>query len=161
MRMRAACRRPTIYSNACHPYPDALEALATLRGLRFWVGAISDAPPSMRAALARHGFLALVDHVTLSSEVGRVKPAQEIFHAALQAAGVEAAEAIFVDDTPANVDGAYALGFAQAYVIDRDRPRAPGPAPQPDRPASASGAACARRAGARGPEPALEGQQGA
>ena len=108
------------YHNACHPYPDALAALTTLRGLGFWVGVISDAPPSMRAALARHGFLDLVDHVTLSSEVGHMKPDPQIFQAALRAAGVDADEAIFVDDTPGNVDGAHAFGFAQAYVIDRD-----------------------------------------
>jgi HAD superfamily hydrolase (TIGR01509 family) len=108
------------YVNACRPYPDALEALGALRGLGFRVGVISDAPPSMRAALARLGFLALVDHVTLSSDVGHMKPDPAIFRAALDAVGVAPEEAIFVDDTPGNIDGAHAFGFAQAYVIDRD-----------------------------------------
>ena len=143
------------YLNACHAYADAREALGVLRGMGFWLGVISDAPPSMRAALARHGLMPLVDHVTLSSDVGHMKPEAEILRAALAAAGVAAEEAVFVDDTPENVDGAHALGFAQAYVIDRDGQAAARRDRLPDLsalPALLAPHAPALRAGARVPE---------
>lgn len=51
------------------------------------------------------------DAIINSSEVGAAKPTPAIFAAALQAAGVAAAAALFVDDTAGHVAAARALGI--------------------------------------------------
>jgi len=49
--------------------------------------------------------------VVNSSDVGVAKPAAEIFRMALERAGATADRALFIDDTPANVQAARALGI--------------------------------------------------
>lgn len=51
------------------------------------------------------------DAIINSSEVGAAKPAPAIFAAALQAAGVAATDALFVDDSAGHVAAASALGI--------------------------------------------------
>jgi len=51
------------------------------------------------------------DHVTVSHEVGVMKPAPRIFEDALQGVGVRAEQAWFTDDLQENLDGARALGI--------------------------------------------------
>ena len=53
----------------------------------------------------------LFDVCTLSYEVGALKPAAEIFHAAADAAEVAPSEIFFVDDRPEHVAGARDVGF--------------------------------------------------
>ena len=49
--------------------------------------------------------------VVNSSDVGVAKPAAEIFRIALERAGATADRALFIDDTPANVEAAWTLGI--------------------------------------------------
>jgi putative hydrolase of the HAD superfamily len=49
--------------------------------------------------------------LTLSFEVGAVKPEPEIYLRCLESLGVEPAEALFVDDRRVNVEAARALGI--------------------------------------------------
>ena len=58
--------------------------------------------------------------LTLSFEVGAVKPEPEIYLACLSALGVEPGEALFVDDRPVNVEGARALGMHALVFEDED-----------------------------------------
>ncbi len=51
------------------------------------------------------------DGLVLSHEVGARKPRAEFFHAALRLAGCAARACVFIDDLPANVEGARALGW--------------------------------------------------
>lgn len=53
----------------------------------------------------------LADAHLLSGAVGVAKPAPGIYELGLKEAGVEAGEAVFVDDMQANVDAARALGM--------------------------------------------------
>jgi putative hydrolase of the HAD superfamily len=55
--------------------------------------------------------------VTLSYEVGAVKPEPAIYLACLSALGIGAGEALFVDDRRENVEAARALGM-QALVFE-------------------------------------------
>ncbi len=52
------------------------------------------------------------DELVLSCEHGLLKPEIEIYELALDAAGVLPGEALFVDDNPANVEGARRAGLA-------------------------------------------------
>ncbi len=53
----------------------------------------------------------LFDDMVVSSEVGLIKPSWDIFELALERLGVAADEAVFIDDQPANVDGAERVGM--------------------------------------------------
>jgi putative hydrolase of the HAD superfamily len=77
-----------------------------------------------------HGLEKAADLVILSCDVGVAKPDAGIFEAALEGLGVEPERAIFVDDVPAYLDGAAALGIQTAQiardgieVADTDRHR--------------------------------------
>jgi putative hydrolase of the HAD superfamily len=58
-----------------------------------------------------------VASLTLSFEVGAVKPEPEIYLRCLEALGIEPAEAFFVDDRRENVDAARELGM-EAVVFE-------------------------------------------
>jgi putative hydrolase of the HAD superfamily len=72
---------------------------------------VTNATSQLPIDLKRLGLEATFSAVINSSEVGFAKPSAEIFQAALKAAGIEANEAIFIDDSLSNVQGAEALGI--------------------------------------------------
>ncbi|HEY4027129.1 MAG TPA: HAD family hydrolase [Candidatus Dormibacteraeota bacterium] len=81
--------------------PDALETLERLhaRGLRLAVASNAPFPPEMLHRQVRStGIAERVDAVVFSSEVGRRKPAPELYQAALARIGVAAADALYVGD---------------------------------------------------------------
>lgn len=59
----------------------------------------------------RHNILRVFDVVIFSAELKMAKPNPRIYQHALDLLGVEPEEAIFVDDMPANVEAANALGI--------------------------------------------------
>jgi putative hydrolase of the HAD superfamily len=81
--------------------PDALETLTALRGRGLRLGIASNAPfpPAMlHRQLRVNGLEGAVDVAVFSSEVGRRKPAPELYHAALGRLDVAPAEALHVGD---------------------------------------------------------------
>ena len=89
------------------------DLIAYLRGLRpqVRVGLISNAWSGLRGYITTQGFADAFDHMVISAEVGLAKPGAEIFHLALEKLGVRPAEAVFLDDFIANVEGARAVGM--------------------------------------------------
>lgn len=73
---------------------------------------VTNATSRLPDDLRRLGLSAAFDHVINSSAVGAAKPDPAIFGAALAAASVVAADALFVDDTSAHVEAAQRLGLA-------------------------------------------------
>lgn len=108
------------YIAAAQAFADAAPAVRAVRAMGLSTGVISNAPPSLRALLVRLELAPLFDTITLSSDVGVMKPGAGVYTAALERAGVAAGEAGFADDGPENIDTARALGFARTWVIDRD-----------------------------------------
>ncbi len=53
----------------------------------------------------------LFDDVVISSDVGLVKPSLDIFELTLERIGVQPEQAIFIDDRPANTEGAERAGM--------------------------------------------------
>lgn len=97
---------------------DALRALSR----RFRLGLVSnfDHAPTAHAILQRYGLGELLDPIVISDEFGWRKPRASIFAAALDAVGVDAAEALYVGDTPLeDVHGARAAGLDVAWVNPR------------------------------------------
>ena len=109
-----------------------LEALRE-RGLS--LGLVSNAfdpPELLHRDLERFGIAERLDAAFFSSEVGRRKPAPELFLRTLEALGVQPAEALFVGDTLAtDIAGAAALGLRTCQALwfraDEDTD-----APEPD-----------------------------
>jgi epoxide hydrolase-like predicted phosphatase len=79
---------------------------------RYKTALLSNAWDSLRLAMGeRWGILDAFDAIVISAEVGMMKPDPRIYRLVLEQSGVEAAEAVFIDDLPANVDAARALGM--------------------------------------------------
>lgn len=94
---------------------EALVALIRrLRDARVRVGLLSNAPPGRAKgtpAAARWGMDGLFDVQVFSYQVGALKPDPRMYRAALQALGAAPKETLFIDDAPANVAAAKALGI--------------------------------------------------
>jgi len=110
--------------------PDAFWALEWLaaNGVRRGVCSNAPFPPEMmRRQLATNGLARQLDAITFSSEVGRRKPAREMYAATLDALGVDAADALFVGDrVREDYEGPRALGL-RAVICTRHAAHAPGP----------------------------------
>jgi HAD superfamily hydrolase (TIGR01509 family) len=95
--------------------PDALPIMSWLgtHGIKRGVCSNAPFPPAMmRRQVTTNGIAASVDAVVFSSEVGRRKPAPELYRAALQAIGVDAGDALFVGDrVREDYEGPTAIGM--------------------------------------------------
>jgi len=91
---------------------DLADFVRSLRG-RYKTGVISNGMEGTRRFLEHEARIAdAFDHLIISAEVGLMKPDARIFQIALQALGVQPAEAVFIDDFAHNVLGARAVGMA-------------------------------------------------
>ena len=91
-----------------------LELVGYVRTLhkRYKTALLSNAWDDLRQVIAQKWhFEDAFDHIIISAEVKLAKPDPRIFELALERLVVEAGEAIFVDDFPANVDAANTLGL--------------------------------------------------
>jgi len=100
--------------------PDAPRVLTWLRdhGVRRAVCSNAPFPPEMmRRQVASNGITELVDAVVFSSEVGRRKPAPEVYEAALAAIGALPERTLFVGDrVREDYEGPRALGMRAVLV---------------------------------------------
>jgi epoxide hydrolase-like predicted phosphatase len=99
------------------------EMVATVRALRprYHIALITNAWQGQREhieELIGGPVEDLFEHYVNSAEVGVRKPAPAIFHLALARLGVAPAEAVFIDDVPANVDAAAAIGIHAIHFQD-------------------------------------------
>jgi epoxide hydrolase-like predicted phosphatase len=100
--------------------PEMLAAVAALRP-RYRVALLTNAFAGQREHITRVAGAApdtLFDAYINSAEVGMRKPTPAIYHHALERLGVQAAEAVFIDDLPRNVEAASALGLST--ILHRD-----------------------------------------
>jgi HAD superfamily hydrolase (TIGR01549 family) len=108
--------------------PDALETLAALRGRGLRLGIASNAPfpPAMlHRQLRVNGLEEAVDVAVFSSEVGRRKPAPELYQAALGRLDVAPAEVLHVGDRVLeDYEGPRRLGMQAVLctTLARERP---------------------------------------
>ena len=103
-------------------------AHGTLEGMRehYAVGAITNGNADVHYIGIGHYF----DFVITAAQAGAAKPKPEIFHAALAAAGVEAAHTVHVGDDPVrDVHGAHAVGMGTVWVNVTAMPWPGGPPP--------------------------------
>ena len=99
-------------------FPDTVPFLEALREAGIRTAFVSNCAENTRPLLDALGLSPLVDELVLSCEVGAAKPDPKIYQLALDRLGVEARQAIFIDDQQRFCDGATELGIG-AVRIDR------------------------------------------
>lgn len=99
-------------------FPETLETLEYFCSRGWKMGVISDCPPSLEMTLKNCGIHSYFTSFTASSLAGEGKPSPVIFGAALRDQGVLAVEALYVDDTKIEADGAREQGFT-SFWLDR------------------------------------------
>jgi HAD superfamily hydrolase (TIGR01509 family) len=109
--------------------PAALQVLPWFRTQGLKLGICSNAPfppEMMRRQLKSNGIDALVDGVVFSSEVGRRKPAPEVYRAALDAIGTPPDRTLFVGDRfREDYEGPKAVGMSAVIVTAHAEERPP------------------------------------
>lgn len=89
----------------------------TLYGLSNW------SAETFRRVRPGFPFLDLLETVVLSGEVGLVKPDPRIFQLLLERTGRQAGDCLLIDDAPANIAAAAALGFQTVRFESPERLR--------------------------------------
>jgi epoxide hydrolase-like predicted phosphatase len=100
------------------PFPEVREVLDALRARGLKLGVLSDGWASTIQLYERLGLADGFQSWTFSAVVGCCKPDARIYAAAERSLGVEPARILFVDDLPANVEGALRCGW-QAVWLNR------------------------------------------
>ena len=108
-------------------FDDVLPFMVGLRARGIKIAIVSNCDEQARGLLGWLGVTPLADALVLSCEVGAAKPSARIFQRALQALGVSAEAALFVDDNPGFCAQAAALGIRTAQIV-RGEPAADVPA---------------------------------
>ena len=67
--------------------------------------------------------LDLFEHIVLSGEYGCIKPHKAIYDIAIRCYGMDPADLVFVDDSPANVEGAARVGLPALLFTGADKLR--------------------------------------
>ena len=98
-------------------FGDVLPFLTALRAREIKIAIVSNCDEQARGLLGWLGVTPLADALVLSCEVGAAKPAARIFETALEAVGVSAEAALFVDDNPDYCAAAAALGVRTARIV--------------------------------------------
>lgn len=102
-------------------FPDAAETIKALKDLGLHVGIITDSDNDyIEAHLKALGIYDLFDSITTCEDAGFYKPHPAPFRLALERAGVEAGEALYVGDNPAkDCIGAKNVGM-MSVLLDPD-----------------------------------------
>lgn len=104
-------------------YPDAIPALRELRALGLRLVVVSNWDVSLHDRLAETGLTPLLDGAVASAQLGRAKPDPAAFAHALALAGVPAAAALHVGDSPEeDAAGALAAGLRAVLLVRDGRP---------------------------------------
>ena len=94
-----------------------LQLIQRLHG-RYKLGVLSNSPPGLAQWLREWGILDLFDVVFCSGDEGVAKPDPAAFVATLEMLEVERGSAVFIDDTPENVEAARSLGIPSILFTD-------------------------------------------
>jgi HAD superfamily hydrolase (TIGR01509 family) len=101
-------------------FDDTMPTLAGLRVEGVRTAIVSNCNRGTRETIERLGLDVAADALVLSCERRAAKPDPRIYRAALDDVGVDAADAIFVDDQTAYCDGARAVGLDTRLIVRHD-----------------------------------------
>jgi putative hydrolase of the HAD superfamily len=100
------------------PYEQTLDIAARLAGSGTSLALLSNCPPPMADAIETMTWTDLIPRRFYSCRLGTLKPDPAIYTAVLTAIGAAPADVTFVDDRPANVAGAEAVGMRALLFTD-------------------------------------------
>ena len=107
------------------PIDENVALLRRLKAAGRPVHALSNfATDKFALARERHDFLNAFDVAVISGHVGAVKPEARIYEILFERTGAEPEDLLFIDDSPANVRAAEALGMAAIHFrpgVDLER----------------------------------------
>ncbi|MDO3646759.1 HAD family hydrolase [Nocardia mangyaensis] len=98
------------------PYPDTGTVLTSLAAQGIPIGVVSNIAFDIRPAFAGHGWDGLIGAMTLSYEVGAIKPDARIFQDTIDRLGADPERVLMVGDSAEADGGATALGARFALV---------------------------------------------
>jgi 2-haloacid dehalogenase len=99
--------------------PGTVDVLTDLRATGIRLVALSNWSAEMfPIAQERFDFLAWFEGIVISGEVGVNKPDRRIFEHLVERFGIDPAAALFVDDSPANIDAARTFGLGAIHFTD-------------------------------------------
>lgn len=90
---------------------ELVACIDRLRVLGLRVGLLSNFSADLRAMLAQQDLLRRFDAVAISAEIGVMKPDVTAYRSVLAMLGMAAPTCVFIDDVPANVEAAQAVGI--------------------------------------------------
>ena len=96
-------------------YPDAKKVVEVL-SQKYKLGIISDTWPSIEEQLCAIGVREYFSTSTYSCELGTFKPDEALYKDALKKCGCKAEEAVFIDDSVTNLEGAAKLGITPILI---------------------------------------------
>ena len=96
---------------------ELVTCIDRLRALGLCTGLLSNFSADLRDMLVQQDLLRRFDAVAISAEMGIMKPAAAAYQTVLTMLGLQAPACIFIDDIPANVAAAQALGI-QGIVFE-------------------------------------------
>lgn len=99
-------------------YEDVFEVIPLL-SQKYVLGVVSDTWPSLDRVFRNMGLRKYFSTFVMSSILGVVKPHELMFHTALAELDIKPEEALFIDDSIRNLDGAKSLGL-QTILMLRD-----------------------------------------
>jgi len=100
-----------------HPNPDSVQAVAGLKARGIRLALFSNAPVDLADRLQDAPWLESFSAKFFSCRIKATKPDPAAYTAVLGELGIGAEDAVFVDDRPANVEGARAVGM-RAFLFD-------------------------------------------
>ncbi len=93
-----------------HPNVALFEYIQKLKNSGYRLGVISNVGDELGNFLPQK-YVDLFTDITLSYQVGAIKPSPEIYEVHLRKSGISADEAVFIDDREPNVEGAKRVGM--------------------------------------------------
>ncbi|WP_105614643.1 HAD family hydrolase [Vallitalea okinawensis] len=99
-------------------YEDCYEYIPKFKE-HYKLGIVSDTWPSLDRVFKSFRLRDYFDSFVMSSTLGVFKPNEKMYMTALEELDIQPEEALFIDDSPKNIEGAKALGL-QAILIVRD-----------------------------------------
>ncbi len=89
-----------------------------LRAAGHPVALLSNDSPALSGKLERLGIHDLFQPLVISANIGVMKPAAAAYQTVLEQMRIEPGDAIFIDDMPANIEGAQAVGLEAIRYTD-------------------------------------------
>jgi putative hydrolase of the HAD superfamily len=106
-----------------HLNPDTLEVLSEARERGSSLSLLSNAPYDLAAMLGQDPAVADFEHLIFSARLGVIKPDRAAYEAALDLMRRRPEEVVFIDDRPANVEGAIRAGLRAVLFTSAEQLR--------------------------------------